>query len=123
MGTNTTGENRQTAMTEHLTSISQTTRSQAKVTDSDTTDLEKRAISKKLMDKDDNYFTTFPTQMIRIVAEMNMTPTPGLAARKKAWEDIEIMAKLMKAKVWTSREKGLQEELVSAVMKAVDEKL
>lgn len=92
MDTNSTGDIWQTAMTEYLTSTPQTTRSQTKVTDSNTLELEKQAINWKLMNEDKNYFTAFPAQMIQIATEMNVTPTPGLIARTKAWEDVETMA-------------------------------
>ncbi|KAE9407129.1 hypothetical protein BT96DRAFT_933490 [Gymnopus androsaceus JB14] len=89
----------------------------------DTTDLVQRAIKERLMNENDNYFTTFPAQMLRLAAEQMVTPVPTLMARKKAWEQIEIMAKLLRGQVWRSREDGLREELVKAVMEKVEERI
>ncbi|KAE9387185.1 hypothetical protein BT96DRAFT_1005363 [Gymnopus androsaceus JB14] len=111
-------------MTDYPNGSQATTCSQTKDPNGDTIKLENRASSRKLMKENENYFTVFLAQMLRMAAEqLSMTPAPPLLVRKKAWEEIEIMAKLMQGQVWKSREDGLREELVAAVLKAVDEKL
>lgn len=89
----------------------------------DPNDLVQRAIKERLMKEDDNYFTTFPLQMMRIATEQIATPSHTIAARKKAWEHMELMAKLMHGQVWRSREDTLRKELVDAVMRIVDERM
>lgn len=99
------------------------TRSQDGTPESDVFDLEQKAINERLMIEGENYFVAFPTQMICIAKDLSTNTAIGLTARKKAAEKLEIMAKLMKAQVWRSREEDLRKELVAGVMERVDARL
>ncbi|KAE9406953.1 hypothetical protein BT96DRAFT_986901 [Gymnopus androsaceus JB14] len=77
--------------------------------------------TEKLMKMGDDYYKVLPAQMTRIATEQLATPAPPTVARKKAWEQVGLIAKLLQAKAKVGEE--LKEEMVDEIMKKMEAKM
>lgn len=77
--------------------------SKAKITETEKNDLERRLKLQKVMEEGDAYFPTLPNQLLKLTnAELPLVAANALN-RKRAWETVIMMAKLMRPKKRTQQ--------------------
>ncbi|KAF5392000.1 hypothetical protein D9757_003365 [Collybiopsis confluens] len=119
MSHNSTNATRQTRLTQHM---NPTNGSQAGESSMDTSGIEERAIAEGLMKDGDNCFRVLPARMLQLAREQgNIGGTT--TSRKKAWEKVEVMARLMMQQIWKSTESHLARELAVEVAGQVERQL
>ncbi|KAJ3899178.1 hypothetical protein F5879DRAFT_1062557 [Lentinula edodes] len=74
------------------------------------------------MKKGDNCLTAFPTQLVRLAAEKT-DGSGATASRKKAWEKVGLMGKMLQEMSWKDRTNELKEDIVEHITQKIDNKV
>ncbi|KAJ3858848.1 hypothetical protein EV359DRAFT_87129 [Lentinula novae-zelandiae] len=84
--------------------------------------LQNKAIAEGLMKKGDDCFTAFPTQLVRLAAEM--TDGSGTTvSRNKAWEKVGLMGKMLQEMSWKDRTNELKEDIAEHITQKIDDEV
>lgn len=86
-------------------------------------ELEEKAIAAGVMKKGDDYLAVFPSAMVKMASENLATPLPSAMMRRKSFETLEIMGRLLQLNEWTDREDRLVNGVVEKVQEIVNKAL
>ncbi|KAE9385064.1 hypothetical protein BT96DRAFT_1007418 [Gymnopus androsaceus JB14] len=92
------------------------------ITEQEKNDIEKRLMQQKLLAEGEDYFKAFPIQLIKIAEQQLKIAVANAPEKKQAWENVMMMAKLMKGRGKQPDDGHLTNEMVDDIVGRVAEK-